>query len=250
MSSARLIGITKPTEATDCKTVNELVAYVARVSNPNNQNNTKTAAKLLKSLMRDSHWSPLEMVNLLVEIRTTRDIARQILRHKSATGFQEFSQRYAVVDAAFVFREARLQDTKNRQNSVETSDPAIIEGWTMVQASVANVAKNAYTWALGHGIAKEQARVVMPEGMTESVLYMNASLRTWVHYCMLRMNNGTQKEHMDIAKDCWAIVKANFPDISEAAEELEAQKVEEKNILSMLKSKYPEIYQDLLKNGS
>jgi thymidylate synthase (FAD) len=250
LSSARLIGITHPTAETECKTVNDLVAYIARVSNPNNQNNTKTSAKLLKSLMRDSHWSPLEMVNLVIEIKTTRDIARQILRHKSATGFQEFSQRYAVVDAQFVFREARLQDNKNRQNSLECDDPALHLGWLQVQAAVANVAKNAYTWALGNGIAKEQARAVMPEGMTESVLYMNASLRTWVHYCMLRMSNGTQKEHMEIARDCWAIVKQNFPDISEAAEELENQKIEEKNVLLLLKSKYPEIYQDLLKNGS
>ena len=250
MSSARLIGITKPTANVDCATVNDLVAYVARVSNPANQNNSKTSAKLLKSLMRDSHWSPLEMVNLLIEIKTTRDIGRQILRHKSVTGFQEFSQRYAVVDAPFIFREARLQDTKNRQNSVTTDDAQLKEGWTMVQASVANVCRNAYTWALGNGIAKEQARAVMPEGMTESVLYMNASLRTWVHYCMLRMGNGTQKEHMDIATDCWSIIKAHFPDIAQAAEELEDQKVEEKNVLQLLKSKYPEIYQDLLKNGS
>lgn len=242
--------MTQPTDAVDCKTVNDLVAYVARVSNPNNQNNTKTSAKLLKSLMRDSHWSPLEMVNLLVEIRTTRDIARQILRHKSATGFQEFSQRYAVVDAQFVFREARLQDNKNRQNSIECDDPALHLGWLQMQAAVANVAKNAYTWALGNGIAKEQARAVMPEGMTESVLYMNASLRTWVHYCVLRMANGTQKEHMEIAKDCWAIVKENFPDIATAAEELEEQKQETIDIIEKLKTQYPEIYNDLSKNGS
>ena len=250
MNSAVLIGITKPTAYTGCYSVNELVAYVARVSNPANQNNNKTSAKLLKSLMRDSHWSPLEMVNLVIEIKTTRDIARQILRHKSATGFQEFSQRYAVVDAPLIYREARLQDNKNRQNSIETDDARIKEGWNMVQASVSNVCRNAYTWALGQGIAKEQARAVMPEGMTESVLYMNASLRTWVHYCMLRMSNGTQKEHMEIAKQCWDIVTAHFPDIAQAAEELEDQKVEEKNVLQLLKSKYPEIYQDLLKNGS
>ena len=250
MSSAHLIGITTPTAYSNCKTVNELVAYVARVSNPSNQNNSKTASKLLKSLMRDSHWSPLEMVNLVIEIRTTRDIGRQILRHKSVTGFQEFSQRYAVVDAPLIFREARLQDTKNRQNSIPSGDLELKEGWNMMQASVANVCRNAYTWALGNGIAKEQARVVMPEGMTESVLYMNASLRTWVHYCMLRMSNGTQKEHMDIAKDCWDIVRVHFPDISQAAEELEEQKIEDKNILAMLKLKYPEIYEDLSKNGS
>lgn len=250
MSAARLIGITKPTSNVDCASVNDLVAYVARVSNPANQNNSKTSAKLLKSLMRDSHWSPLEMVNLLIEIKTTRDIGRQILRHKSVTGFQEFSQRYAVVDAPFVFREARLQDTKNRQNSVETDDASIKEGWAQVQASVANVARNAYTWALGHGIAKEQARAVMPEGMTESVLYVNASLRTWVHYCMLRMGNGTQKEHMDIARDCWSIIKTHFPDIAQAAEELEQKKTDDKDIIDSLKSKYPEIFEELLKNGS
>lgn len=242
--------MTVPTAVSGVNSAHELVAYIARVSNPANQNNSKTATKLLKSLMRDAHWSPLEMVNLVIEITTTRDIARQILRHKSVTGFQEFSQRYAVVDAPLIYREARLQDTKNRQNSIETDDPALREGWTMVQSSVANVCKNAYTWALGHGIAKEQARAVMPEGMTESVLYVNASLRTWVHYCMLRKGNGTQKEHMEVAELCWDIIKTHFIDIATAAEELEENKITNNSILEGLKSKYPEIYEDLLKNDS
>ncbi len=250
MSKVNLVAITTPTAYSNCHSANELVAYIARISNPANQNNTKTASKLLKSLMRDSHWSPLEMVNLVIEIKTTRDIGRQILRHKSVTGFQEFSQRYAVVDSPFIFREARLQDPKNRQNSVETDDPQVKEGWAQVQAAVANVSRNAYTWALGNGIAKEQARVVMPEGMTESTMCMNASLRTWVHYCLLRKANGTQKEHMEIAQQCWEIITAHFPDIATAAEELEDQKVKNTDILSNLKSKYPEIYEELAKNSS
>lgn len=250
MNKVNLIAITTPTAYSECASASELVAYIARVSNPANQNNKKTASKLLKSLMRDSHWSPLEMVNLVIEIKTPRDIGRQILRHKSVTGFQEFSQRYAVVDSPFVFREARLQDPKNRQNSIETNDAQVKEGWTQVQAAVANVARNAYTWALGNGIAKEQARVVMPEGMTESTMYVNASLRTWVHYCLLRMGNGTQKEHMEIANQCWEIITTHFPDIANAAKELEDQKIKNINILENLKSKYPEIYEELTKNSS
>jgi thymidylate synthase (FAD) len=217
----RLIGLTQPVPGLEVATSADLVAYMARVSNPKNQGNTKTAKKLLKSLVRDAHWSPLEMVNIVIEIETTRDISRQIVRHRSFS-YQEFSQRYAVVDNLPILREARLQDTKNRQNSVDVQDSNLSESWNMHQAEVYNLAKEKYNWAIEKGIAKEQARVVLPEGNTYTIMYMNGTLRSWVHYCLLRMSNGTQKEHSKIAAECWDIIKEHFPNIAEIAEELES----------------------------
>jgi thymidylate synthase (FAD) len=213
MSEVKLIALSKPSAGTECSTASELVAYTARVSNPANQNNTKTASKLLGYLIRENHWSPFEMVHLTLEIKTTRDIARQILRHRSFS-FQEFSQRYAVAQD-FESRECRLQDEKNRQNSVETDDADLAEQWSMVQARAIRTAKDAYEWALKKGIAKEQARAVLPEGNTMSTIYMAGSLRSWIHYCQLRMGNGTQKEHMVVAEQCWEIIKQHFPEIAE-----------------------------------
>lgn len=225
MTQVNLISLSKPSAYTECSTANELIAWTARVSNPSNQNNTKTAAKLVKYLIKHEHWSPLEMVSMAVEIRTTRDIARQILRHRSFS-FQEFSQRYAdpTADLNFVFREARLQDEKNRQNSVEVEDPQLQEQWNMKQQQVINAAKDAYGWARDHGIAKEQARAVLPEGNMESVVIMNGTIRSWVHYCILRMANGTQKEHAIIAAMCWDIIKTHFPSVVEAVDEIMADK--------------------------
>jgi len=190
----------------------ELVAFCARVSNPSNQLNTETSEKLIKYLIKNAHWSPLEMVNACLEIETTRDIARQILRHRSFS-FQEFSQRYAnpVKDLEFVTREARLQDPKNRQNSIETKDSEIINRWNEKQEEVIDLAVNAYNWAIESGIAKEQARSVLPEGNTVSRLYMNGTLRSWIHYIQLRAANGTQKEHMEIAKACAEVINTIFP---------------------------------------
>lgn len=221
MSEVNLIGITKPSAYTDCTTANELVAWAARVSNPSNQNNTATAPKLVQYLIKNQHWSPLEMVHVSMEICTTRDIARQILRHRSFA-FQEYSQRYAdpTKDLGFVRREARLQDAKNRQNSVELSpdENRLAEEWNVVQNQAINAAKFAYSWAVDRGIAKEQARVVLPEGNTESVMIMSGSLRSWVHYCQLRMDKATQKEHRIVAEQCWAIIGAHFPDVIKALE--------------------------------
>lgn len=214
MSEVNLIALSKPSAITDCHTAEELVAYAARVSNPANQNNMKTAGKLLKYLIQNEHWSPLEMVHMTLEIKTTRDISRQILRHRSFS-FQEFSQRYAVSES-FVTREARLQDTKNRQNSIETEDKELAELWNMKQCEVLLKTKEVYEWALEKGIAKEQARAVLPEGNTETTLYMAGSLRSWVHYCQLRMANGTQKEHMEVAQKCWNILIGHFPAVAEA----------------------------------
>ena len=221
MSEVNLIGITKPSAYTGCHTANELVAWAARVSNPSNQNNTKTAPKLIRYLIKNQHWSPLEMVHVSMEIKTTRDIARQILRHRSFA-FQEYSQRYAdpTSDLGFVTRKARLQDPVNRQNSIDTDDTQINEEWAMLQAKVRNVAMAAYQKATSWGIAKEQARAVLPEGMTESVLIMSGSLRSWVHYCDLRMGNGTQKEHMEIAAKCWDIIGHHFPDVKAAIDDI------------------------------
>ena len=192
--------------------VQELVAFCARVSNPSNQFNTETSEKLIKYLIKHQHWSPLEMVSACLEIETTRDIARQILRHRSFS-FQEFSQRYAdpTKDLSFVLREARLQDTKNRQNSVENENLALAAWWEERQRRVIQEAKNAYEWAIQNGIAKEQARAVLPEGLTVSRLYMNGTLRSWVHYCELRMANGTQKEHADIAREIAKVIAEVFP---------------------------------------
>lgn len=217
MSEVNLIALSKPSAITDCKTAGDLIAYTARVSNPANQSNTQTAPKLLRYLIKENHWSPLEMVHMTLEIKTTRDIARQILRHRSFS-FQEFSQRYAVA-TEFETREARLQDTKNRQNSVETDDRDLNEWWSMQQKHVQNTAELAYTEALDKGIAKEQARALLPEGLTQSTLYMAGSLRSWVHYCDLRRGNGTQKEHAEIADKCWEIIGVHFPDVVKAVEE-------------------------------
>jgi len=190
----------------------ELIGFCARVSNPANQFNTDTSEKLIKYLINNKHWSPLEMVSLCLEIETTRDIARQILRHRSFS-FQEFSQRYAdpTKDLDFVLREARLQDMKNRQNSITTEDLQLQAFWQQQQLKVINAAKDAYEWAIANGIAKEQARAVLPEGNTVSRLYMNGTLRSWVHYIELRSENGTQKEHRDIAVACARVIAEVFP---------------------------------------
>ena len=219
MSEVNLIGITKPSAYTGCSTANELVAWSARVSNPSNQNNTTTAPKLVQYLIKENHWSPLEMVHVSMEIRTTRDIARQILRHRSFS-FQEYSQRYAdpTQDLGFVVREARLQDAKNRQNSIEVDDRRLQEEWTMRQVAVTDAALDAYEWAIANGIAKEQARAVLPEGLTESVMIMTGTLRSWVHYCQLRMDKATQKEHRIIAEFSWEIIGHHFPDVIKALE--------------------------------
>ena len=192
--------------------VQELIAFCARVSNPSNQNNTETSEKLIKYLIKHQHWSPLEMVSACLEIETTRDIARQILRHRSFS-FQEFSQRYAdpTKDLSFVLREARLQDTKNRQNSVENTNLALAAWWEERQKRVIEEAKNAYEWAITNGIAKEQARAVLPEGLTVSRLYMNGTLRSWIHFIELRSANGTQKEHQEVARECAKVIAEVFP---------------------------------------
>jgi thymidylate synthase (FAD) len=198
----------------------ELIAFCARVSNPTNQMNTATSEKLVRYLVKHKHWSPLEMVNVCLEIETTRDIGRQMLRHRSFA-FQEFSQRYAdpTQHLAFVTREARLQDDKNRQNSISlTNDPAqlaLSQAWVDKQQAIIALAKETYTWAIDHGIAKEQARAVLPEGLTTSRLYMNGTLRSWVHYIELRSGHGTQKEHMDIAIACAKVISAIFPMMNE-----------------------------------
>ena len=192
----------------------ELVAYCARVSNPANQTNTDTSEKLIRYLIKHKHWSPLEMVSACLEIETTRDIARQILRHRSFS-FQEFSQRYAVADLGFEYKEARLQDTKNRQNSLDTDNKYIHEQWAYAQAAVEEQAKIAYKWALENGIAKEQARAVLPEGLTVSRLYMQGTLRSWLHYIELRSGPETQKEHREVAKACASALESIFPMVSE-----------------------------------
>ena len=207
----QIINYSQPPN-TSAETMTELVAYCARVSNPSNQANKDTAEKLIKYLIKNKHWSPLEMVHLTLEIETTRDIARQILRHRSFS-FQEFSQRYAdpTTDLDFVLREARLQDTKNRQNSIETDNLQLQAFWEQRQKRVIEEAKNAYEWAIVNGIAKEQARAVLPEGLTVSRLYMAGTLRSWIHYIQLRSENGTQKEHINIAKACAEVIATVFP---------------------------------------
>ena len=208
----KLISYSQPPETT--QSIQDLVAYCARVSNPGNQNNTGTNEKLIKYLIKNEHWSPLEMVSICLEIETTRDIARQILRHRSFS-FQEFSQRYAVADLGVDIREARLQDKKNRQNSIETEDTILSQEWEDRQTQLADLAQTTYKWALENGIAKEQARVVLPEGMTVSRMYMNGTLRSWVHYIKLRTGNGTQKEHAMVAAECGAEIAKIFPMITE-----------------------------------
>lgn len=212
MSEVNLVALSKPSAQTDCFSAEHLIAYMARVSNPANQNNTETAPKLLRYLLKNRHFSPFEMVHMTLEIKTTRDIARQILRHRSFS-FQEFSQRYAVSEGFINNREARLQDTKNRQNSVEVEDEKLQKRWEKWQSIVLAEAKVAYEWALEQGIAKEQARAVLPEGLTESTIYMAGSIRSWIHYIDLRQANGTQKEHREIALTCKAILLQHFPSL-------------------------------------
>jgi len=193
--------------------VQELIAYCARVSNPSNQMNSETSEKLIKYLIKHGHWSPLEMVNATLEIDTTRDMAHQIVRHRSFA-FQEFSQRYANPEDMgdmFEFSEARLQDEKNRQNSIETDDRQLALDWLHAQMRVVNLCKKEYDWAISKGIAKEQARKVLPEGLTKTRLYMNGTLRSWIHYIELRGANGTQKEHMQIAHACAEVISKIFP---------------------------------------
>jgi len=233
MSKATVIAITKPVKIdfngtpigqfdqskiaqNREMTSDEFIAYAARVSNPSNQNNHLTAPKLIKYLIKNRHWSPFEMVSATIEIETTRDIARQILRHRSFS-FQEFSQRYANPSAlGFEYREARFQDTKNRQNSIEEGvSQALVIEWHNKQNDVMNAASEAYAWATENNIAKEQARVVLPEGMTLSRLYIAGTLRSWTHYCGLRMMKGTQKEHRIIAEKCWADLITYFPSMGE-----------------------------------
>ena len=214
-STVKLISYSQASEdfedlgLTDCQ---ELIAFCARVSNPSNQLNSDTSEKLIKYLINNSHWSPLEMVNGCLEIETTRDIARQILRHRSFS-FQEFSQRYAnpTEDLEFITREARLQDNKNRQNSIETNDSDLQKEWNDQQQKVIDSALEAYQWAIDKGIAKEQARAVLPEGNTKSRLYMNGTLRSWIHYIQLRAGHGTQKEHIEIAQACALVISKIFP---------------------------------------
>jgi thymidylate synthase (FAD) len=196
----------------------EQVAYAARVSNPANQNNNDTAEKLVRYLIKNQHWSPLEMVNICMEIETTRDIARQILRHRSFS-FQEFSQRYAVADLGFEKKEARMQDLKNRQNSIKSDNLALEAWWENYQQKVIESATSAYDWAIANGIAKEQARAVLPEGMTVSRLYMNGTLRSWVHYIQLRSAKGTQEEHRMVAALCGHAIEEIFPMMAEFIEE-------------------------------
>lgn len=220
--SVKLISYTQPStefleENPNISDIQELVAYCARVSNPSNQHNTKTSDKLIQYLIDNKHWSPMEMVSVCLEINTTRDIARQILRHRSFS-FQEFSQRYANTDAFgddLVVREARLQDTKNRQNSIEHDDKNLENEWEMWQRGVQRSAKEAYQWAIEKGIAKEQARVVLPEGLTPSRIYMNGTMRSWLHYIEIRTHESTQKEHRLIAEGCAKQLSKIFPMISE-----------------------------------
>ena len=213
--NVRLLSYSQPTDEfrdMGLQDAQELIAYCARVSNPANQLNTETSEKLIRYLIRHQHWSPLEMVSVCIEITTTRDIARQILRHRSFS-FQEFSQRYAdpTQDLGFVLREARLQDTANRQNSIAIDDADLQEQWERKQRLVIDAAKESYQWAIEHGIAKEQARAVLPEGLTESRLYMNGTLRSWIHFIELRSANGTQREHQDVAVACAKVIADIFP---------------------------------------
>jgi len=216
--AVRLVSYTKATDEFVKEGINnddllDLVAFCARVSNPANQMNSETSEKLVKYLIKHAHWSPLEMVNVCMEIDTTRDIAHQIVRHRSFA-FQEFSQRYANPEEMgdmFVVREARLQDQKNRQNSIDTDDDVLKDKWEELQQDVMFAAGKAYKWAIENGIAKEQARAVLPEGCTKTRLYMNGTLRSWIHYIELRGANGTQKEHMEIAVQCAKVIAEIFP---------------------------------------
>jgi thymidylate synthase (FAD) len=218
--NVKLLSYSRPSEEfanLGIEDAQELIAYCARVSNPSNQLNTETSDKLIRYLVKHQHWSPLEMVSACIEITTTRDIARQILRHRSFS-FQEFSQRYAdpTKDLSFVLRDARKQDTKNRQNSIELdmtddADRFLAAGWENIQRGVTQKSLEAYEWAIANGIAKEQARAVLPEGLTESRLYMNGTLRSWIHFIELRSANGTQKEHQEVAIACSKVIAEIFP---------------------------------------
>ena len=218
--NVKLLSYSRPSEEfanLGIEDAQELIAYCARVSNPSNQLNTDTSEKLIRYLVKHQHWSPLEMVSACIEITTTRDIARQILRHRSFS-FQEFSQRYAdpTKDLSFVLRDARKQDTKNRQNSIELdmtddADRFLAAGWENIQRGVTQKSLEAYEWAIANGIAKEQARAVLPEGLTESRLYMNGTLRSWIHFIELRSANGTQKEHQEVAIACSKVIAEIFP---------------------------------------
>ncbi len=215
MMKARLIGWTQvsPDVNEDLNTVQDLVAYCAKVSNPQGQQNMESSERLLTYLIKHKHWSPFEMASATLEVQTTRDIARQFLRHRSFS-FQEFSQRYADprdMENTFVLRDARLQDTNNRQNSVEVDNPALSGEWNMRQQAVIDAAKEHYNWAIENGIAKEQARVVLPEGNTVSRLYANGTIRSWIHYVELRSANGTQREHMDLAVEIGKAISEIFP---------------------------------------
>lgn len=213
-NTAKIIAVTQPLIEDENMHVpmtgNDFIAYCARVSNPSNQNNTLTSRKLLEYLIKNHHWSPFEMVHVVMEINTTRDIGRQILRHRSFS-FQEFSQRYAdPTQLGFATREARLQDTKNRQNSIEIDNKDLQERWEDIQREVRKTARTAYAWAIENGLAKEQARVVLPEGLTMSRMYMSGTLRSWLHYCQLRCANGTQKEHREVAMAACAELEKYF----------------------------------------
>jgi len=216
----KLMAYTQPADNmdVDISSVQELVAYCAKVSNPQGQMNMESSDRLLSYLIKHKHWSPFEMASATIEVRTTRDIARQFLRHRSFS-FQEFSQRYANVEdmeKSFVLREARLQDTKNRQNSMDTNDLKLSTEWRMRQQDVIDTALRHYRWAMDNGIAKEQARVVLPEGNTASTLYANGTLRSWIHYVELRSANGTQKEHMELAVEIGKAIAEIFPMIEDA----------------------------------
>jgi len=210
MSHVKLISTSSPNILYD-------IAYMARVSNPSNQNNTETNEKLIRYLIKHKHWSPFEMASVAIEINTTRDIAHQIVRHRSFA-FQEFSQRYANPDEQgypYVVRQTRLQDQKNRQNSIETDDELLHQHWVAQQTKVIEAASQAYNWALDNGIAKEQARAVLPEGLTKTRLYMQGTIRSWIHYIDVRTTPGTQKEHMTIAQQCAYVIEPFFPMIQE-----------------------------------
>jgi len=213
LMNVKLVSYTVPCDEFDfIETPTDLIAFCARVSNPNNQTNMETADKLIAYLIKHKHWSPFEMANATLEIETTRDIARQILRHRSFT-FQEFSQRYAdpVKDLSFTYREARLQDTKNRQNSIAIDDPVLRNAWIEVQGQVMLEAEKAYKWAIENGIAKEVARAVLPEGLMMSRMYVNGTIRSWIHYIETRSHISTQKEHRDIAIACANVISEIFP---------------------------------------
>jgi len=214
MNDAKIIAVTKPSN--EELTAESFIAYAARVSNPANQNNRNTSEKLLKYLLKHKHFSPFEMVNVVMEINTTRDIARQILRHRSFS-FQEFSQRYAdpTSDLGFQMREARLQDLDNRQNSIETNDDDLHRDWMVKQHQLIHECNLAYKWAVDNGIAKEQARSVLPEGMAVSRMYMNGTLRSWIHYCQIRTSVETQKEHREVANSAWSELTKEFPSLKD-----------------------------------